>query len=220
MVDQDGGDRRRRRDAEATRDALLTAARRRFVRLGYDRTTLRDVAADAGVNLALIKRYFESKEGLFKTALATTPRFLGREGEVPRGRDGLADTLARQFATDAWPEFGEHPVLMLLHGSGDEQVDLLRRETLAGFGRQILESIEFRDEPNENPDPEVRAQLLIALGVGVAVLRSGVGLEPLGSADAESLKPVLQDVVNALFPGTGDVVGDRYDAPGDDARRE
>jgi AcrR family transcriptional regulator len=203
MAEEGSGDKRRRRDAEATRYALLAAARRRFVRLGYDRTTLRDVASDAGVNLALIKRYFESKEGLFKAALATTPRFLGREGDVPRGRDGLAGALARQFATEAWPEFGEHPVLMLLHGSGDEQVDLLRREALAGFARQILESLELREGRTENPDPEVRAQLLIALGVGVAVLRSGVGLEPLGSADVASLQPALQDVVNALFPVPG-----------------
>src|SRR3954470_9711171 len=82
---------RRRRDAAATRQALLQAAHSRFVRLGYDRTTLRDVAADVGVNLALIKRYFDSKEGLFKAALASTPRFLGREGEFPRDRAALAE---------------------------------------------------------------------------------------------------------------------------------
>src|SRR6266568_1912295 len=70
---------RRRRDAVATRRALLESARGRFTRLGYDRTTLRDVAADAGVNIALIKRYFDSKEGLFKAALASAPRFPGGE---------------------------------------------------------------------------------------------------------------------------------------------
>lgn len=74
---------RRRRDAAATREALLQAAHSRFTRLGYDRTTLRDVAADVGVNLALIKRYFDSKEGLFKAALASRPRFTGGEGEFP-----------------------------------------------------------------------------------------------------------------------------------------
>lgn len=59
----------RRRDAEATRAAILAAAKAQFARLGYDRTALRDVAADAGVDVALIKRYFGGKEGLFTEAL-------------------------------------------------------------------------------------------------------------------------------------------------------
>ncbi len=188
----------RRRDAAATREALLTAARGRFVRLGYDRTTLRDVAADAGVNLALVKRYFGSKEGLFKAALETTPRFLGREGQAPRGREALARLLGEQLAARAWPEFGEHPVLMLLHGSSDAQVDQLRRETLARYTRQLLEALDL--PPERSDDLELRAQLLLALGVGVAVLRSGVGLEPLSGADAEALEPAIRAVIDALSP--------------------
>lgn len=133
-------DGRRRRDAAATRQALLEAASSRFTRLGYDRTTLRDVAADVGVNLALIKRYFDSKEGLFKAALASTPRFLGRDEEFPSDRAGLAETLSHQLSAGAWPEFGEHPVLMLLRDSGDERVDALRRKALDEFSRQILEA--------------------------------------------------------------------------------
>ncbi|MGW7243493.1 TetR/AcrR family transcriptional regulator, partial [Streptomyces sp. NPDC054804] len=137
-ADPAGG--RRRRDAAATRRALLLAARARFTRLGYDRTTLRDVAADVGVNLALVKRYFGSKEGLFKAALASTPRFLGGQEEFPHGRDALAEALSRQLAAGAWAEFGEHPVLMLLRDSGDEQVAELRRRALEEFGRQVLEA--------------------------------------------------------------------------------
>lgn len=187
----------RRRDAAATRAALLSAARNRFVRLGYDRTTVRDVAADAGVNLALVKRYFGSKEGLYKAALDTTPRFLGREGEAPRGREALARLLGSQWAVDAWPEFGEHPVLMLLNGSGDAATDRQRREVIARFGRQVLQALDL--EPGEDDDLELRAQLLLALGVGVAVLRSGVGLEPLAAADAEALEPAIRDVLDALL---------------------
>src|SRR5688500_882222 len=103
----------RKRDAAATRLALLEAARRRFERLGYDRTTLREVAADVGVNLALIKRYFDSKEGLFKAALAGTPRSVGGPGEFPRDRATLAEALSHQLSAGAWPEHGEHPVLQI-----------------------------------------------------------------------------------------------------------
>jgi AcrR family transcriptional regulator len=59
----------RRRDAEATRAAILQAAKGQFARLGYDRAALRDIAAEAGADVALIKRYFGGKEGLFTEAL-------------------------------------------------------------------------------------------------------------------------------------------------------
>jgi AcrR family transcriptional regulator len=59
----------RRRDAEATRAAILEAAKTQFARAGYDRAGLRDIAAEAGADVALIKRYFGSKEGLFTAAL-------------------------------------------------------------------------------------------------------------------------------------------------------
>ena len=59
----------RRRDAQATRAALLEAAKAQFAALGYDSATLRDIAATAGADVALIKRYFGGKEGLFTEAL-------------------------------------------------------------------------------------------------------------------------------------------------------
>jgi AcrR family transcriptional regulator len=59
----------RRRDAEATRAAILEAAKAQFARSGYDRAALRDIAAEAGCDVALIKRYFGGKEALFTEAL-------------------------------------------------------------------------------------------------------------------------------------------------------
>jgi AcrR family transcriptional regulator len=188
----------RRRDAVATRQALLQAARSRFTRLGYDRTTLRDVAADVGVNLALIKRYFDSKEGLFKAALAATPRFLGREGEFPQDRAGVAEALSHQLSASTWPEFGEHPVLMLLRVSGDERVDSLRRQALEDFSRQLLEASGTSRMPSDG-DRLLRAELLVALGVGVAIVRSAVGLLPLRDATSDDLIGPLRDVVDALL---------------------
>jgi AcrR family transcriptional regulator len=59
----------RKRDAQATRAALLEAAKAQFASLGYDSATLREIAAAAGADVALIKRYFGGKEGLFTEAL-------------------------------------------------------------------------------------------------------------------------------------------------------
>ncbi|MEW1641757.1 TetR family transcriptional regulator [Streptomyces sp. NPDC091219] len=206
------GDGRRRRDAAATRQALLEAASSRFTRLGYERTTLRDVAADVGVNLALIKRYFDSKEGLFKAALASTPRFLGRDERFPSDRAGLAEALSHQLSAGAWPEFGEHPVLMLLRGSGDERVDALRRKALHDFSHQILQASGEGSEGEAGADGEaredeerlLRAELLVALGVGVAVVRSAVGLRPLRDATADQLAAPLREIVDALLSPTAD----------------
>src|SRR3569833_594555 len=59
----------RKRDADATRAAILAAAKLHLATSGYDGAFLRDIAADAGADAALINRYFGGKEGLFQAAL-------------------------------------------------------------------------------------------------------------------------------------------------------
>ena len=58
----------RPRNAAQTRADILDAARRRFATDGYEPTTLRTIAADVGVDAALVSRYFGSKQDLFATA--------------------------------------------------------------------------------------------------------------------------------------------------------
>src|ERR1700733_8064560 len=55
----------RRRNATATREAILTSARRAFARSGYDGAGVREIASGAGVTAMLVNRYFGSKEQLF-----------------------------------------------------------------------------------------------------------------------------------------------------------
>ncbi|MGK5558613.1 TetR/AcrR family transcriptional regulator, partial [Actinomadura kijaniata] len=73
----------RERRSDATRRAILTAARERFAEDGYDRATIRAIAADAGIDPSMVMRYFGSKERLFALAadfdlrlpdLTATPR--------------------------------------------------------------------------------------------------------------------------------------------------
>jgi AcrR family transcriptional regulator len=64
----------RKRDAEATRAGILEAAKSQFALLGYDCTALRDIAGAAGVDVALVKRYFGGKEALFLEALKASFR--------------------------------------------------------------------------------------------------------------------------------------------------
>ena len=64
---------RRRRDAAATREAILQAATRRFTTEGYQRAGAREIAADAGVTAALVNRYFGSKVKLFAEVIEHAP---------------------------------------------------------------------------------------------------------------------------------------------------
>lgn len=188
----------RRRDSSATRTALLRSAHGRFIRLGYERTILRDVAGDAGVNIALVKRYFGSKEGLFKAALAANPRLVGPDGEFPHGIADLAEALARQFSAHAWPEFGEHPVLMLLRDPGEGDLTDMRRTALEDFARHILASAGPVGTAGAT-EPALRAQLVVALGVGMAVLRSAAAIQPLTDAGPEDLAPLFRLALTALL---------------------
>jgi len=82
----------RRRDAQATRAAILEAAKAQFARLGYDRAALRDIAAEAGADVSLIKRYFGGKEALFTEALKAS-------FNADRLRDWERATFPRDVAT-------------------------------------------------------------------------------------------------------------------------
>src|SRR3954447_23779026 len=105
---------KRKRDAAATREAILEAATRRFADQGYERAGVREIAADAGVTAALVNRYFGSKERLFAEAIE---RALDM-GHLPSGRRAnLADHLARVmvYGHQDSGDRGHIPLLLLLH---------------------------------------------------------------------------------------------------------
>jgi AcrR family transcriptional regulator len=81
----------RKRNAEVTRAAILEAAKAQFAQLGYDRAALRDIAAGAGADVALIKRYFGGKEALFTEALKASFK-------PDRLREWNRETFARDMA--------------------------------------------------------------------------------------------------------------------------
>ncbi|GHG39868.1 TetR/AcrR family transcriptional regulator [Streptomyces zaomyceticus] len=56
------------RRSDATRAAILEAARERFASDGYDRATIRAIARDAGIDPSMVMRYYGNKEGLFAAA--------------------------------------------------------------------------------------------------------------------------------------------------------
>lgn len=82
----------RQRDAERSRQALLSAALEEFSARGYAGARVGDIAARAGVNKQLINYYFESKEGLYR---AVTQTWLEREATLDEPDLALAELVAR-----------------------------------------------------------------------------------------------------------------------------
>lgn len=112
----------RLRDAARTRAAILQAAQALFAHQGYAATGIRDVAAQAGVNWSLVRRYFGSKEGLLRAALEE----LLQVGALVAGeRSEFGARVARLFfETQSIPS----PVaMMMMAGADPEARDLCRQ---------------------------------------------------------------------------------------------
>src|SRR5438105_13488193 len=86
------------RRSETTKGAILAAARARFAADGYERATIRAIAADAGIDPAMVMRYYGNKEKLFATAAEFDLR-LPDVTAIPR--PGLGGTLVRH-GMDRW----------------------------------------------------------------------------------------------------------------------
>ncbi|SNY65128.1 TetR/AcrR family transcriptional regulator [Paractinoplanes atraurantiacus] len=183
----------KRRDASRTRQLLLDVAKKRFARDGYSATTVRDIADEAGVNVALISRYFSSKEGLFEACLSSAVSELRRDsGEI--ALDDVAADIARRITTSRDDESMTESMLLLLRTSGDERAEQMRR----GVIQAISERLAAVCSPTA-PDGLLRAQLVLATSLGIVVLRSSLRVEPLTSAGEGELTPPLTDVINALL---------------------
>lgn len=184
----------RRRDSARTRQRLLDAARRHFARNGYSGTPVRDIADEAGVNVALINRYFDSKEGLFAACLAEAVAGL-QHANADSGPDALPSIIAGEVADSGHYEH----LLLLVRSSGDERADQIRVEVLRSYGENLAAKAGWHPD---NPDTEailLRAQLVLGTGIGIVLLRAS-GLQPLASTPEQNLSAPLRDLVNAMLP--------------------
>jgi AcrR family transcriptional regulator len=177
----------RSKKAAATRAALLKAARGRFAALGYDGTGLREIAADAGVDAALVCRYFGSKDELFAEVLASFGEKAWLRGESSTFGERIAGAI---FEGPYNPESMEGLLVMLRSiGSGKAQ-DALNPWCDTCFHQPLKETLGGEE------DADVRARLAGALLLGVAVtraLRPDFGLDEAGQAKLrERLARMLQ----------------------------
>ena len=184
----------RARDADL---ALLTAARRRFARNGYGSTTVREIARDAGVNVALINRYFESKEGLFEACLERAAAQVDRTTAltIEQVVESVVENMASSVA-DREP----YQLLLLIRSSGDERADRIRLDTIQSFAERIASVVGWTENDPGSADILLRAQLAVSMALGIALLRvTGGGISPLSEASAADLARPLRDAFATLL---------------------
>lgn len=182
----------RRRGNSGSRDAILSAARTRFASQGYDGATIRGIAADAGVDPALVHHFFGTKERLFieTMRLPLEPATVIPELLAP-GTDGLGERLARHVL-QLMRELGEANPIIALIRSAAAYPDAARmfREF---YTHAVLERIAAELDVSR---PQLRAALCASQLIGLAVARFIIGLRPLVEADDETMvaayAPALQ----------------------------
>jgi AcrR family transcriptional regulator len=182
----------RRPGHSGSRDAILAAARSAFARDGYDGASLRAIARDAEVDVALIGHYFGSKAGLFG-AVVEWP--FDPEAAVAQmlagGRHEVGRRIAEVFVGHWGDAATRSPILALIQASiGDATAAALLREFLMN---KILEPLM---EALHADQPHLRAGLISAQIQGVGLSRYVLGqLAPDAVDDATliaALAPTLQ----------------------------
>jgi AcrR family transcriptional regulator len=180
---------RRPHDSAATREALLEAAGRVFDERGYDRATTREIGERAGVDPAMIARYFDSKEGLFLAAIAEMGS--AEEDSIEAEPEKL---LA--YLLERWDERGHSPISRAL--ASPVLTDEVRAQVQGAVSQRLLRRTVGLLRERGVPEPELRAELILALAVGVAMTRANGTLEQLAGAPREDVLSLLGPFLDAL----------------------
>jgi AcrR family transcriptional regulator len=184
----------RRRDAAATRSAILASARKAFARAGYDGVGVREIAAGAGVTAMLVNRYFGSKENLFAEVAADTmrePVILSAENlAAPDPAAAFAKSLVQVTAPGETPLDG---FLILLHSASSPRAAEIGREWIGRGHQSTLERL------LEGPNAADRAGVFLALVAGLQAMRQMMEIPSLADARPDELEQILTPVIRALL---------------------
>jgi AcrR family transcriptional regulator len=185
-----------RRNAAATRQAILASARRAFARSGYEGVGVREIAHGAGVTAMLINRYFGSKEQLFAEVMAetmATPSILTQAILTSRAPgEELAAALIEQTKADATPLDG---FLITLHSASSKRAAEIGRMQIERHHQKAMTSALTGELAPQ------RAAMVLSLIAGFQVMRQMIGLSALAKAKPEALVKVLAPVFQQLVDG-------------------
>jgi len=187
----------RRPGSGDTRAQVLLSARTSFGELGFDGTTIRHVAARAGVDPALVHHYFGSKQQLFVAAMELP---LDLPATVPRLLEGPRDQLGERFVRyllELWETNAFRPLLLgvVRSATTDPIAAAMLRQLLAEGPFLVLA------RAIDQPDAAFRATLAGSQLIGLALARYVVAVEPLASAPPEVLVRALAPTVQRYLAG-------------------
>lgn len=177
---------RRPYDADASREALLAAASVLFDERGYDAATIREIGQRAGVDPALIARYFGGKEGLY---LATLARGGGRT--VPAD---VAEALTAMLSSSDQRGAGPVPLAMV----SPSLSDAMRDQIMQVVQDRAVAPVASELAAEGAADAQLRAEVLVALALGISLTRASGTLPRLASAPLDRLLTVVEPLARAL----------------------
>jgi AcrR family transcriptional regulator len=181
----------RPRRSDATRAAILAAAKERFAADGYERATIRAIAADAGIDPSMVMRYYGNKEKLFAAAAEFDLR-LPDLGALPRRRVG--SELARHFLT-RWE--GDEALMVLLRAAVTNEAAAERMRSI--FATQLGPAVAALC--GDGPEAAVRAGLVASQALGVALCRYALRLPSVTSIAREDLAAWLGRTLQTYLTG-------------------
>jgi AcrR family transcriptional regulator len=195
----------RRGGDSGTREAILAAARTRFGDYGYDGATIRGIAADAGVDAALVHHFFGTKERLFVAAmrLPFDPSELVAAALDPDGREpgqSLGEHLLLT-ALRAWdvPDVRATFLGLLRSAVTSEQAAGMLREFAT---EAILGRIAGAAAPGPSgTDQRFRAALVASQMLGLALTRYVLELDPLVQAGTGDLATAIGPTLERYLTG-------------------
>jgi AcrR family transcriptional regulator len=186
-----------RRNAAATRQAILDSARVLFTQFGYDGVGVREIARRAGGTAMLVNRYFGSKEQLFAEVVEVTlsaPGILTSEVTAQAANDAtlsrnVAEALVARTAPGATPMDGF--LILLRSASSEPAAAILRQKFTQHFQEPLAERL-----PGSQAGE--RATLFLSLIAGFQVMRQILQMPGLVEAEPSGLVGHLQSLFEVL----------------------
>lgn len=187
-----------KRGGEITRRRILDAALARFSTASYEDVKLRDIAADVGVDVALVHRAFGSKEQLFSAALSAS--------KAAATHSPLeASQLSADFADGFFNSSPDETLQIVVRSLTNPQArEVLRARSLSEFIGPIAGKL-------EGPAKLERATLFNACLVGMAIFREVLGVETLLDANKSKVRPLIEKILAACLAEDGIIEESKVD---------
>lgn len=185
----------RRAGVSGTRNAVLAAAQRQFAELGYDRTSMRSIAAEAEVDQKLVGYFFGSKHALFVAATELPFDPGAAISHVLAGHvTGRGKRLARLvMAMLENPQTGPRMIGLVRAAAAEPEAARMVREL---FGREIWEPAAGRLPVG---DPATAVSMIATQVLGLVMSRYVIRAEPLASLSTDQVIELIAPNLQRLL---------------------